>query len=251
MAVTRRSMVVAMAASARALLVAAALAAGPAVAAGSTTHAAPSATAVTMARCAARHGTVVAVDFGHWGGPIVRGCGVGRRTEYALLHAVGFTTAGDDHDGPAFICRLGDAAFHAGTPYPTPREDDCVQTPSASAYWSSWLAPAGSERWTYNPLGAMAGVPRTGEVELWTFGATNLAGSSGSGVPRLRPAALRAGAGDGATASASGERIVDARPASVRTRPGSPTALIVAVVIAACLGAAALHATRRRRGREA
>ena len=70
------------------------------------------------------------VDVEHWGGPIVRGCGLGQRSGYALLRAAGFTTAGDQHDGPAFICRVGNAAFHAGTQYPTPGQEDCVFDPA-------------------------------------------------------------------------------------------------------------------------
>lgn len=153
---------------------------------------APEASAAPISQCAPHLGTIVAVDFEHWGGPIVRGCGVGQRSGYDLLHAAGFTTAGDQHDGPAFICRLGNAAFHAGTQYPTPGQEDCVLTPPAAAHWSYWLAPAGQNHWTYSQLGAMSEVPKPGEVELWIFGRTNIAGTHGSGVPRFSPAKLRA-----------------------------------------------------------
>jgi hypothetical protein len=148
--------------------------------------------AVPIGRCTPHLGTIVAVDFAHWGGPIVRGCGLRQRTDYDLLHAAGFTTAGDQHDGPAFMCRLGNAAFHHGRQYPAPAQDDCVLTPSAAAYWSYWLAPAGQNHWSYSQLGAMSAVPKPGEVELWTFGATNIAGTRGSGVPAFSPATLRA-----------------------------------------------------------
>ncbi|HLI61731.1 MAG TPA: hypothetical protein VKV21_18895 [Solirubrobacteraceae bacterium] len=148
--------------------------------------------AAPLRDCTPRHGTIVAVDFAHWGGPIVRGCGVGARTGYALLHAAGFTTAGDAHDGPGIVCRIGDAAFRHGTQYPTPSQESCVQTPPTTAYWAFWLARPGSNHWSYSPLGAMGDVPRPGEVELWIFGATNVAGTRGSGVPRFSPATLRA-----------------------------------------------------------
>ena len=131
-------------------------------------------------------------DFEHWGGPIVRGCGLGQRSGYALLRAAGFTTAGDQHDGPAFICRVGNAAFHAGTQYPTPGQEDCVLTPPTTAYWSCWVAPAGQNHWTYSQLGAMGEVPEPGEVQLWIFGGTNIDGTHGSGVPKFSPAKLRA-----------------------------------------------------------
>lgn len=159
------------------------LAAGPAI---------QRASAAPLASCTPRHGTIVAVDFAHWGGPILRGCGLGRRSGYALLHAAGFTTSGDAHDGNAIICRLGDAAFRRGTQYPTPRQQNCVNTPPASAYWAYWLAPRGSDHWTYSPLGVLGDVTKPGEVELWIFGATNLAGTRGSAVPTFSPAALRA-----------------------------------------------------------
>jgi hypothetical protein len=154
--------------------------------------AAPGASAAPISQCTPHSGTIVAVDFEHWGGPIVRGCGVRQRSGYDLLHAAGFTTAGDQHDGPAFICRLGNAAFHAGTQYPTPGQEDCVLTPPAAAYWSYWIAPAGQNHWTYSQLGAMGEVPKPGEVQVWIFGGTNIAGTHGSGVPKFSPAALRA-----------------------------------------------------------
>jgi hypothetical protein len=151
----------------------------------------PRASAAPLASCTPRHGTIVAVDFAHWGGPILRGCGLGRRSGYALLHAAGFTTSGDAHDGNAIICRLGDAAFRHGTQYPTPRQQNCVNTPPASAYWAYWVAPRGSDHWTYSQLGVLGDVTKPGEVELWIFGGTNLAGTRGSAVPTFSPAALR------------------------------------------------------------
>ncbi len=155
------------------------LSAGPASAAG-------------LSACTPHRGTIVAVDFAHWGGPIVRGCGIGQRNGYALLHAAGFRTAGDAHDGAAFICRIGNQAFRGGTMYPTPSEDSCTRTPSTSAYWSFWVAPTGQNTWTYSPIGPMGDVPKPGEVELWMFGATNVAGTHGSGVPKFPPSKLRA-----------------------------------------------------------
>ncbi|MGN6171032.1 MAG: hypothetical protein ACTHQQ_23095, partial [Solirubrobacteraceae bacterium] len=137
-------------------------------------------------------GTVVAVDFAHWGGPIARGCGIDPASGYALLHAAGFTTAGDAHDGAAFICRIGNQTFDDGTLHPTSSQASCNGTPGTSAYWSYWVAPAGQKTWTYSPLGPMGDVPKPGEVELWMFGATNVGGTRGSGVPKFAPSALRA-----------------------------------------------------------
>lgn len=148
--------------------------------------------ATPLSECTPHRGTIVAVDFAHWDGPIVRGCGIAQPTGYALLHAAGFTTAGDAHDGAAFICRIGNQAFDRGTLYPTPNTAACLGTPSTSAYWSYWVAPAGQNSWTYSPIGPMGDTPKPGEVELWMFGATNVGGTHGSGVPKFPPSALRA-----------------------------------------------------------
>ncbi len=150
----------------------------------------PTATADPIGNCTTTTGTIVAVDFAHWGGPIVRGCGVNSATGYALLQAAGFTTAGDRHDGAGFICRLGNGAFNGGAQYPTAAQDACIVTPPATAYWSYWLAPAGQNTWSYSPRGAATEVPKPGEVEAWVFGATNTAGTSGG--PTFSPASVRA-----------------------------------------------------------
>ena len=66
----------------------------------------------------------------------MRGCGLHPSSGYALLHAAGFSTVGDNHDGPGFICRIGNGAFAGGAQYPTPAEDACILTPPAAAYLS-------------------------------------------------------------------------------------------------------------------
>src|ERR1700727_1278664 len=80
--------------------------------------------------CSTTTGVIVAVDFAPWGGNIVRGCDATVTTGYDALQAAGFTTAGDEHDGPAFICRINDD--------PPPSQDPCIVTPSTNAYWSYW-----------------------------------------------------------------------------------------------------------------
>jgi hypothetical protein len=215
----------------------------------------PNASAASIGQCTTHSGTIVAVDFQHWGGPIVRGCGVGQRSDYNLLHTAGFTTAGDQHDGPAFICRLGNSAFHGGRQYPTPAHDDCVLTAPGSAYWSYWLAPAGQNTWSYSQLGAMSEVPKPGEVELWTFGATNVAGTRGSGVPSSSPDALRAhnarptsetrsqsGSTDAATSVINAKETKD--PAS--SSSAVPLVIGIGLVLLVC-GAAGWTTWRRRR----
>jgi hypothetical protein len=158
--------------------------------AASLTASAVPASADPIGDCTATKGAVVAVDFGPWSGTVLRGCDASPTTGYNLLHNGGFTTTGTQHDGPAFICRIGDPAFNSGTQYPTAAQDACVNTPPASAYWSYWIAPAGQTTWSYSPLGAMSDVPKAGEVEAWVYGGTDIDGATGQ--PNFTPASVRA-----------------------------------------------------------
>jgi hypothetical protein len=142
--------------------------------------------------CTTTSGVIVAVDFGHWGGPLLRACGTTPTTGYTLLNQGGWRTTGTQHDGPGFICRIGYAGYQGGTEYPTPSQESCVLTPPASAYWAFWYANPGQNGWSYSPTGAMTIQPEAGSVELWTFGRTSLGGTSGSAVPTIAPADLRA-----------------------------------------------------------
>ncbi|SCF05090.1 prenyltransferase/squalene oxidase repeat-containing protein [Micromonospora chokoriensis] len=140
--------------------------------------------------CTPTQGAIVAVDFGAWGGPLLRGCDATPTTGLDLLHEAGFTTTGTAHDGPGFICRIGSPDFASGAEHPTPADEACQLTPPASAYWSYWIAPAGQDHWTYSPLGAMAQRPGPGEVEAWVFGGTDIGGTTGA--PTFTPASVRA-----------------------------------------------------------
>ncbi|MEW2130951.1 hypothetical protein [Streptomyces sp. NPDC005435] len=156
-----------------------------------TTTAPPaSAAPQAMGRCTTTSGVVLAVDFSHWGGPVLRSCGTTPTTGYELLNQGGWQTAGTGHDGPAFICRIGYSGYQGGRQYPTPADDDCVLTPPASAYWSYWHADPGADDWTYSQLGAMLYRPKPGSVDLWIFGGTNIEGTQGR--PRITPDQLRA-----------------------------------------------------------
>jgi hypothetical protein len=157
------------------------------------TSAAPAlAAAQPVGDCTTTSGVIVAVDFGHWGGPVLRSCGTTPTTGYALLNQGGWHTAGTEHDGPGFICRIGYAGYQGGTQYPTPSEEACVLTPPATAYWAFWYANPGQNEWNYSQMGATATRPEPGSVELWTFGGTNVGGTTGSAVPTIAPADLRA-----------------------------------------------------------
>ncbi|MFJ9428603.1 hypothetical protein ACIRQY_02970 [Streptomyces sp. NPDC101490] len=143
-----------------------------------------------MGRCTTSSGAVLAVDFSHWGGPVYRSCGTTPTTGYELLNQGGWRTTGTGHDGPAFICRIGYSGHQGGKQFPTPRQDDCVLTPPASAYWSYWHADPGQNTWTYSQLGAMLYRPKPGSVDLWIFGGTDIEGTRGR--PTLTPDQLRA-----------------------------------------------------------
>ncbi|MFI9192310.1 prenyltransferase/squalene oxidase repeat-containing protein [Streptomyces californicus] len=144
-------------------------------------------------RCTSTRGAIVAVDFGPFGGGVVRGCDTTPTTGYDLLHEGGFTTEGTQHDGDGFICRIGTSAFNSGKRYPTPATEDCVLTPQASSYWSYWIASPDEETWSYSPLGAMSRKPKAGDVDAWVFGATDIGGSTGR--PSFTPDEVRASGG--------------------------------------------------------
>ncbi|MGW4287167.1 prenyltransferase/squalene oxidase repeat-containing protein [Streptomyces sp. NPDC004673] len=152
---------------------------------------APPAAADPLGDCTASRGAVVAVDFKPFGGKVERGCDTTPTTGYALLHDGGFTTTGTQHDGPAFICRIGFGTFDGGTPYPTPDRESCVLTPQATAYWSYWTASPGQHDWTYSQYGAMDRKLKDGDVDAWVYGGTDIGGTSGR--PAFTPDDVRAG----------------------------------------------------------
>ncbi|MFE7623248.1 prenyltransferase/squalene oxidase repeat-containing protein [Streptomyces sp. NPDC057509] len=152
----------------------------------------PAAAAGPVGDCTATEGAVVAVDFGPFGGKVERGCDTTPTTGYELLHDAGFTTEGTQHDGPAFICRIG---LGSGTQYPTTEQEACVLTPPATAYWSYWIASPGTNTWTYSQYGAMSRKLKDGDVDAWVFGGTGSGGSTGK--PAFTPDDVRAGGSTG------------------------------------------------------
>jgi len=200
-----------------------------------------------LADCTATTGVMLAVDFGPWGGPLLRSCGGTPTTAYALLNQGGWHTTGTDHDGPGFICRIGYSGYRADAQYPTSAQQACVQTPPATAYWASWQAGPGQTAWTYNQYGAMNDHPAPGSISLWVFGGTNLSGTAGSARPTISPQQLRAAAAG--TKMTGTPEIVDAAPASaaVRVNRGSGWPTLLAVALAVLLAAGAVVVARRRR----
>ncbi len=138
--------------------------------------------------CSTTTGVIVAVDFTAWGGDVERGCDARITTGYHALHAAGFTTAGDDQDGPGFICRIDEE--------PSAAQESCVTTPPPDASWSYWHADVGQDAWTYSQLGAMSYHPPPGSVDAWTFGSTDI---GPDGQPTFPPSSVRATNGSGTT----------------------------------------------------
>ncbi len=226
-------------------LTALALCAGPDLVAAQ----AASTAARPVTACTPTSGVIVAVDFAHWGGPVLRACGSTPTTGYDLLNQGGWRTAGDEHDGPAFICRIGYDGFRRGTQYPTPAQQSCIVTPPATAYWTSWQAGPGQDSWSYSQLGAMSQRPAPGTVDLWVFGGTNISGTAGSAVPAVSPDRIRT---DSATRPGSGAAdrtlpIVNASPSPHNAAPatGSPTATLVTLALVLLAAFVAVVARRR------
>jgi hypothetical protein len=211
--------------------------------------------------CTDTAGVIVAVDFSHWGGPLLRSCGTTPTTGYSLINQGGWHTAGTEHDGPGFICRIGYGGYRGGVEYPTPAQESCVLTPPATAYWTYWQAGPGQDTWTYSQAGAMTYHPKPGSVSLWVFGGTNLSGTAGSAMPPVTPNTLRAphpggtaqaGTGPAGASTAARPAIVNAAPmaASASYSHGSPGPAIIGISIVLILAGAGIVAVRRRRPRE-
>jgi hypothetical protein len=143
------------------------------------------AAALPIQQCTTSSGVVLAVDFGHWGGPIVRACGSTPTTGYTLLNQGGWRSTGTQTDGPGFICRISYSGYQGGAGFPSPSVEACGHTPPTTAYWLYWHANPGDSGWTFSQDGAANYSPRPGSVDLWTFG-------SSSSTPRVSPDAVRA-----------------------------------------------------------
>ncbi|HTZ45938.1 MAG TPA: hypothetical protein VMB79_18905 [Jatrophihabitans sp.] len=139
-----------------------------------------SATALPMSQCTTTSGVVVAVDFGAWGGPVVRGCGATPTTGYQLISQGGFSVTPVGRF-PGFVCRIAYSGFAGGTPEPA--TGSCANTPPASQSWSFWTADPGQSGWTLSPKGAGDSNPGPGAVQAWTF--------SGGAQPSFTPDAVR------------------------------------------------------------
>ena len=155
-----------------------------------------------MDRCSTSSGVVVAVDFGPWHGPIVRGCGSTPTRGIDLITEGGFSTI--LVRGEPFVCRIGYSGFSGGTQYPTGA--NCGYTPPSNAYWSYWNADPGKHSWTFSTKGAYDSYPVAGAVQAWTFG--------GGGYPSFSPDSVRAQNSAPASASPTSKSAGSTAPAS-------------------------------------
>ncbi|MFP3914707.1 MAG: hypothetical protein ACLFWM_07505 [Actinomycetota bacterium] len=115
-------------------------------------------------QCPPGEGTTVVVDFAGLGGGVVVECAPTASTGFEALAEAGFQIT-RVQENPAFLCRIDGL--------PSPEEEDCVDIPPQSAFWSYWTAERGGE-WRFNTSGAGGSV--SGDLEGWSF-------SSGSSVP--------------------------------------------------------------------
>ena len=137
----------------------------------------PAAEAATVAECT--NGVIVAVDFAPFRRKTNTVCDapLPKNAAEALVNAKFDPTGVTEYPGLSFICTIGG----------DPPGADCSTTPTG-AYWEFWYAKAGSNSWTYSPLGAESLVPATGSVEGWFFG-TGTGASPPKGAPS--PNAIR------------------------------------------------------------
>ena len=170
--------------------------------------------ALPMGLCTTSANAVVAVDFAHWGGPIVRSCGSTPTSGFDLVNEGGFHTVGTQHDGPGFICRISSSSF-GGTAYPRANEpgEACVLTPPATGYWAYWHADAGQNSWSYSSTGATEYSPKPGSVDLWVFGGTT--------TPSFSPNAVRATNAEPTVATTTHDST--ARPSSAGRSSSAPS----------------------------
>jgi hypothetical protein len=96
--------------------------------------------------------------------------------------------------------------------------------------------------------------PARGSVELWSFGASNLSGTTGSAVPVISPRQLRDPTSSPDRQSAATPQVINAPPVhralATRGSDGSVYPTLTAIALAMLLAVAAI-AVRQRRARHA
>jgi hypothetical protein len=129
--------------------------------------------------CSTTAGVTVVVDMSALGGGVTVRCAPGPGgagyTGLDALRGAGFTVAGTQRYGLAFVCRI------QGRPSPTESlaipgnptyHEQCVDTPPQTAFWSYWSARNGGT-WAYNTVGASSHGTIPGGFEGWAFSLGN------------------------------------------------------------------------------
>jgi hypothetical protein len=133
---------------------------------------APASAGTVAGACTTSKGVTVVVNFASLGGGTVTRCYSGATPStngVGALQGAGFTPAGTDTYGLAFICRINNK--------PSPAVEGCHGTPPTTAYWSYWYASNGGS-WTYSSKGAQNRTVILGGFEGWSFHS-----GSGSNTP--------------------------------------------------------------------
>src|SRR4051794_14012690 len=115
--------------------------------------------------CPGKTGVTVAVDMRAFGKGLHVRCNPGKPANgIQALQGAGFTVAGTQQYGLAFVCRIDGL--------PTAAKQKCVSTPPVSAYWAYYHGARTAAKWTYQSSGPLSTHPAQGTVEGWAFGAS-------------------------------------------------------------------------------
>jgi hypothetical protein len=144
----------------------------------------------TPGYCSSAAGVTVVVDMSALGGGVTVRCAPGPGgpgyTGLDALRGTGFTVAGTQRYGLAFVCRIqGRPSATESIAIPgNPRyHEQCVDTPPQTAFWSYWSARNGGA-WTYNTSGASSHDTISGGFEGWRF---SLSPSGSPAPPAVKP----------------------------------------------------------------
>jgi hypothetical protein len=107
--------------------------------------------------CPGTDGVTVVVDFGSLGGGVSTGCAPAPGTGFDALSQAGFAVT-PVQTNPAFVCRIDGR--------PEEGQEDCVDIPPATGFWSYWTAVRGGD-WRLAATGAAGAV--AGDLEGWSF----------------------------------------------------------------------------------
>jgi hypothetical protein len=143
----------------------------------------------TSGYCSTAAGVTVVVDMSALGGGVTVRCAPGPGgagyTGLDALRGAGFTVAGTQRYGLAFVCRV------QGRPSPTESlaipgnphyHEQCVDTPPQTAFWGYWSARNGGT-WAYNTVGASSHGTIPAGFEGWAFSL----GNGSPGPPAVEP----------------------------------------------------------------